>query len=327
MLSPRAFFQTIAKGETPSVVLFVNCKGGLWDKAIDRLKKDLLGEHWQMHYTELEGKETTISELSSRLLTTPFMATCRLVVVKEVEEFWKSLGKQKEELLEFLNSYNGKNVLVLSANSDLDLFARSRKTHPLAELTSSRGAVVTLKPKTGTELRQWVVREIQRAGLEPEPAFVDWLVEESGGNVGFIENEIEKRALSVGESEGIERSATISTFKREIGKGNLEALNVLERLLAEGQPPLYLLGIIVNLVRNSVGVYEEAKRAGSIEVGFQKARLYRHDKEVVFSLLKRHPKGRIYNLFALLQQADRRLKSSSVPPAIVLQEVVLSLLC
>jgi len=151
VLSPRAFFQALTKGEVPPMVLFVNCEGGLWEKAIDRLKRDLLGEQWKMHYTELEGKEATFSELTNRLLTIPFMSQRRVVVVKEVEEFWKSLGKQKEDLLGFLKSYKGKNVLVLSAGGDLDLFARSRKTHPLVDILNNKGTIVTLKPKTGSE--------------------------------------------------------------------------------------------------------------------------------------------------------------------------------
>jgi len=325
VLSPRSFFQHISKGEIPSIVLFINCKGGLWDKAITRLREDLLGEQWKMHYAEFEGKEASLEEISNKLLTTPFMGMRRIVVVREAEEFWKSLGKKREDLLKFLSSYKGKNLLALAANGDLDVLSPSRKTHPLASLVTSKGIIVTMKPKNKTELRQWIEREMSKAGVEKDPAFVDWLIEESEGNVGFIENEIEKRALSVGETEELSFTASLSQFKMEIATGNPRALKSVEELLNQGHPPLYIMGIITNMVRNAVVVYEEAKKARSIEVGFQKARIYRSEKETIFNLLKNHPKGKIYRVFNLLQQADRTLKSSSTPPLTVLQQVIIGL--
>jgi len=196
LLSPRVFFQNLAKSNVPPVVLFINCKGGLWEKAIRKLRQELLGDHWNMHYTELEGKEASFTEITNRLLTTPLMVTRRMVVVKEVEEFWKSLGKKREDLITFLSSYTGKNMLVLAANGDLDMPSYSRKTHPLVSLVNKQGMIVTTKPRNREELRRWVIREIQKAKLETDPSFVEWLVEESVGNVGFIENEIEKKVVS-----------------------------------------------------------------------------------------------------------------------------------
>ncbi len=325
-MSPRAFFRSISRGEVPSMVLFINCKGGLWKRAITRLRQELLGEQWGMHYAEFEGKEATVDELSSRLLTTPFLGTRRMVVVKEAEELWKGLGKNRDHLIRFLSSYQGNNLLVLAADGDMELMTPSRKTNPLASLVASKGLVVTMKPKTREELRQWIERELERAGLEKDPAFVDWLVEESGGNVGFVENEVEKRLLTMGEEGSLSTTASIGQFKRALSKGEIKAIESLEQLLSQGNPPLYIMGILTNLVRNAATVYEEAKRERSLEKGFQKARVYRSEKEAIFNLLKRRPKGAIYKAFPVLQRADRELKSSSTPPRIVLQQVILHFL-
>ncbi len=326
VISPKVFFGELSKGEVPPVVLFINCKGGMWERAITRLREEVLGSQWNMHYAELEGKEVALSELSNRLLTTPFMGARRMVVVKGVEDMWKSATKQREEVLKFISSYKGKNLLVLAADGDLGLLSPSPKAHPLAEAASQRGSIVTLKPKNREELRQWIERELQRAKIAYDPAFVEWLMEESGGNVGFVESEIEKRILTMEEEEELSTTVSLTRFKREIALGDPKALSSMDELLAQGHPPLYLMGILTNLVRNAVAVYEEGKKARSIEVGFQRAKVYRSEREAVKGILKRYPKGRIYNLFPLLQEADKELKSSSTPPRIVLGKTLVSLI-
>ncbi len=325
ILSPRSLFQLVAKEKLPPFILFINCKGGLFQKTIERLREELLGPNWKVNYTEIEGKDASYSELTGMLLTTPFMAKRRMVVVKEAEEFWKSLGKEKERLAEFLSSYGGKNLLVIAANGDLNLSSFKTKTHPFAKVAASKGVIVTMKPRNREELRQWVLREIKKAGLEPDPAFVEWLVEESEGNVGFIENEIAKRALYAEEEEEFKTAVSLNRFKGEIGRGDIKAIKSLEELLAAGYSPLYLMGVMTNMVRNAVAVYEEAKKARSLQAGLQKARIYPGEREAIVSLLKRHPKGRIYKLFSALQDADRELKSSSTPPQVVLNRVIISL--
>jgi DNA polymerase III delta subunit len=325
VLSPRSFFQRISKEELASLLLFVNCKGGFFYKVIERLREEVLGSSWKVHYTELAGKEATYSELTRMLLTTPFMGKRRMIVVKETEEFWKSLGKQRDDLVKFLSSYRGSNVLLLAANGDLDLFSLKSKVHPLVQVFAYKGVVVTMKPRNREELRQWVMRELKRAGVEPDVAFMEWLVEESDGNVGFIENEIAKLSLYSEGGMEVKSTVSITRFKKEVANGELVALKSLEDLLGAGYSPLYLMGIITNLVRNAVEVYEEAKKARSLDAGLQRAKVYRSERDAVVSILKRHPKGKIYQVFKVLQDADRDLKSSSTPPQVVLTRMVLSL--
>lgn len=168
-----------------------------------------------------------------------------------------------------------------------------------------------------------------------------------------MHQELEKLLLYVGEEPWI-RAADVAEVFIDQGEGwifdltraiaerdSLMALGHLERLLSQGDPPLRLLGVIASEVRRFLAARQllEGTLRGSWqpEMGYEQFQrsVSRHGPP----LLTRSPYGdyltfrsaakfttaELVRALERIYQADLRLKSSSHPPRLVLERLILDM--
>ena len=274
-----------------------------------------------------------LSEVLALVNTPPVFAPARLVVLHDIEKLRKD---PKEALLRYLENPLETTTLVLTHND-----SKKMKTEKaLAEACAAAGQVCNFDELKNDDLSSWVRAQARQKGMEFSFDAVDLLCNLVGGELGALENELEKLALyvldrtdktvsaqdvlaSVGfskEQNPFELSNAITACDKK------RALALVDKLLEDGEEPVAVLGKmtypilkmarIKRLSQGGMSAGEIAKAAGLM---FWESRLVNNARNF--------PSVKVFEqTLNRLIDADMSLKSSSVTePKIVLKGILLTL--
>lgn len=228
-----------------------------------------------LNTTVLDGRKTTFEELTHVCDTVPFLSDKRLVIVNDLAARFERQraatregSEQDSALLQRLREYLS--GLPDSARLVFLEGKKISKANPIYKLarTSEHGYEREFKPLRGAALDRWIADRAQEKGGQIEPAAVSLLAAFVGNDLRLLENEIEKLLTYVGESSPIReqdvrllvsyvQEADIFQMVDALGRRDgRQAMTLLHRLLEGGQPPLYLLHMIVRQFRMLLQVKE-----------------------------------------------------------------------
>jgi DNA polymerase-3 subunit delta len=201
--------------------------------------------------------------------------------------------------------------------------------------TKVGGTVRQFMIPTGAQLERWVERRAQAAGASISPEASRLLIEAIGENPRALAMEIEKLSVYAGRGGAIEAGAvkaltpdlrqsrgfdlTDALARRQRGR----ALALLHEFLADGQEPLYILGLIASQTRSLLQVKALSER------GMRAAEITATAGMAPFQVEKALPLARQFT-FAQLRAAhhaaltvDVALKSSRMTPEMALDMLLL----
>jgi DNA polymerase-3 subunit delta len=224
----------------------------------------------------LDGNQVTLGELRHVCDAIPFMADRRLAIVHgllgRLSPASKSRGKKrppdqepawKERFLEDLTGY----LPHLPPTTRL-IFVEQRtlpSSNPIIKLATSpemkdKGFVRLFKQPRDWELPNWIQDRSRAQGGQISKEATDLLVMLVGNDLRILDQEIEKLLIHADGQQVmaqdvqalVSRARETSIFDLVdcVGRRQTDkALNLLHRLLDEGQPPLYLLSMLARQIR------------------------------------------------------------------------------
>ena len=202
-------------------------------------------------------------------------------------------------------------------------------------------------------LREFLRRRLEEAGKRIEAQATEMILGRAGEELWALHQELEKLFLYVGEEPRIkardveevildQSEGWIFDLTRSIAERDpLTALEHLARLLSQGDHPLRLLGVIASEVRRFLGARQllegELRQSWKREMSFEQ--FQRSVLKQALPLLTRSPYGdyqtfksaarfttaELVRALERIYQADIRLKSSSHPPRLVLERLLLEM--
>lgn len=202
-------------------------------------------------------------------------------------------------------------------------------------------------------LKEFLRRRLGEAGKRIEPQAAEVILDRAGEELWALHQELEKLFLYVGEEPWIktrdveevildQSEGWIFDLTRSIAERDpLTALGHLARLLAQGDHPLRLLGAIASEVRRLLSarqflegdLSQSWKREMSFEQ-FQRAVLKQgpplltrnaYGDYKAFQSAERFTTAELVRALERIYQADLRLKSSSHPPRLALERLLLEM--
>jgi DNA polymerase-3 subunit delta len=242
------------RGQVPPVVLLHGPDPFLLQDAVTRLTRALLGPGADLDFCRevLEAREVGAERIVESALLLPWTGGRRLVVVRGAETL---PARQGEPLAAYARTPNPATALVLLAEGPLD------PGHWLVRAVPP-GAVVPVPGLVGRALAGWLVERARAEGWELDEAAAALLVELVGDDPGRLLGEVERAALHggpdnlrVGPDEvravvGETRVRHVFELGRALVRGDrAAALRLLEALLAAGEEPLGLLGLLGREIR------------------------------------------------------------------------------
>ncbi len=251
------FLAAVGKAKRQPVYVLAGDEDFLKRRCRDALVKLALGEaDPAFAVTTYHGDKLDFSTVRNDLDTLPFLSPCRVVVVEPADTF---VTNHRPALERYVAQPSPAGVLVL----DVKTFPETTK---LAKSLPD-AAKVACKAPPAYKLAAWV-QEWSKTGhgkkLAPDAA--ELLVELVGGTMGQLDQELEKLAVAVGGKAAVEaadvhrlvgrsRGADVFRILDAIGDGKpAAALGILERLFAEGDDPMAVLGPLTGQLRKLAAV-------------------------------------------------------------------------
>jgi DNA polymerase-3 subunit delta len=301
-----------------------------------KLREAVLGrEEGNFSFTAFNGDNAELRDVLDELATVAmFGGVKRLVVVEEADNF---VSRYRRQLEDYVLRPSRTGVLVL----DLDSFPANTR---LYKLITAEGLAVECGTPAEARLTKWLVDWArQRHNLPLSAAAADALVELTGLELGLLDQELAKLAVTLGEGKRI----TPELVARHVGgwraktawemldaalDGKLpEAMRQLDRLLASGEPVGILGQISASLRRFAAATRlvlqsEAAGRRIAISQALEHAGVKPFVLQKAERQLRRLGRNRGARLYQWLLEADLDLKGdSAMPPRLILERLVLRL--
>lgn len=158
------------------------------------LKKALVNEGDNLNYSYFEGNGTNPDEVAGMILTMPFMAEKRVVIVENSGWLAPAKGQDSEDdhsssktqrLLEAMNEISEDVVFILVEE-------KADKRSKLFKTISSKGICEEFAPQTEDNLARWVSNYAKAQGISMSANTAYYLVSEVGLDMMLLENELMK---------------------------------------------------------------------------------------------------------------------------------------
>lgn len=275
------------------------------------------------------GDKAAWAEVIEDLQTLPFLAPRRLVIVEDADD--KFVSRERPKLEKYFADVAAKGAVTGVLVLDVGKWPSNTK---LAKATPDAWSIGCKAPATH-QLPQWAVTWCQRVhGKQLAAGAAKLLVDLIGGEMGLLDQEMQKLAVYAGDAARIEakdvdqlvgQSRAENTWKifDLVGAGKPgESLTFLQRLLDQGEDPMRLLGAFSMQLRRlaqtarlnaqGVSLTESMNRAGV--PGFPAAR------QAAEQQLRHLGRRRLDRLYDWLLETDQGMKGGSQLPATTLLE-------
>jgi DNA polymerase-3 subunit delta len=301
-------------------------------QALLRLREAVLGgDEGDFSFTAVDGAKALWRDVYEDLSTVAmFGGGSRLVLVEDADDF---VSRYRTELEEYVAKPSRSGVLTLNLAS----FPSNTR---LYKSVVAEGFPVDCSSPTAAKLCKWLIGWAQKTHKAVlTQAAVEILVEIIGTELGLLDQELAKLALSSGEEKitpemvkkyvGGWRAKTTWEMLDAVLDGKVaEAMQQLDRLLSSGEQPIGILGQISASLRRFAAATRliQAEATGrrialphALErAGVKAFVLHRAERQ-----LRRLGRARGAKIYEWLLEADLDLKGdSSMPPRLVLERLI-----
>ncbi|MBN1484168.1 MAG: DNA polymerase III subunit delta [Chloroflexia bacterium] len=283
----------------------------------------------ELAVSRLEGESISLALLMEHCEALPFLSPKRLVIVEGLSGYLKR-GGLLQQLQDYLPRMASSTVLVLRERQSLSA------KHALLSLVKKVGQVREFAPPQGRDLSRWIAQQARREGAEISPAACDLLAATVGTDPALILREVEKLVTYVGPDGRIEehlvaelasqaRLSNIFVLVDAIGqRRQARALQELQRLLQAGQPPLYILTMVVRQFRLLLQV--KGLPAGQQEPA-QVARVLKQHPFVAKKISRQarlFQRSELEQVYQRLLETDREIKTGRRDAEVALELLIVA---
>jgi DNA polymerase-3 subunit delta len=302
-----------------------------------RLRQAVLGEgDAEISFSTFEGEDAKLSDVLGELSTMAlFGGGKRVALVAEADDF---VSRFRAELEQYVAKPKSSGVLLLEVKS----FPGNTR---LAKAVAESGLAIECTSPSANRLGKWLsgwARTVH--GVQLPAAAAEVLAELAGPELGLIDQELAKLALTVGADKKLTEEAvrqTVGGWRARTAWDMLDAaldgdvrqaLTQLDRLLLSGENPIAILAQVSATLRRMAAATrlvlagEAARRRVSPRDALAQAGVKGFVLEKTERQLKRLGRQRGEHLYQWLLDADLDLKGAShLPPRTVLERLFVRL--
>jgi DNA polymerase-3 subunit delta len=333
VITDKDFFNQIKNGTYGNLYLVYGQENYQKSLYMKRFQKRVIGENETFNHSVIPGAEFSVKRLSDEIDMLPVFAEKRFVeIIDPVAS--KLNDKSLEELSGILSDIPETAVVVFYYQTENLSVKEKASDKKLYTLLSKIGTVVDFSLKDENWLIKYVVSELQKASVDCDYKAAEYVVKNSNGEIGFINNEIEKiRHFSSGsfsEADAKEICAKSTSASRYdlasyiVMKNRRLVMEEIDRLIFMKVKPTVILSAIysafydIYLVlcasvskKNNADILSDFKGYKNREFVLNKARKNSasYDKKSVEKILM------------MIIEAESALKGSRVKPKLILEEL------
>ncbi len=330
-MNPEQLLRQIEQGRIDAVYFFTGDEAYRKEEAVDALVARVVEPGTEAFCLDvLRGDECDAAAILTAASLVPMMAERRVVVVRD---FHKLPQKDREAVADYAERPVPTAVLVLETPRV------NLKTKLNARLASSSVSVV-FYPLFPEKVPPWLQQHARRYGKRMTPEAAHQLQAIVGSDLGELAGEVEKLAVFVGGRDSIAagdvesslgpvRAGSVFDIAEAVGEKDLaRALDAYERAMDAGDAPQAIVALFVRhlvilwkirFLKRDRRTDDEIKKQLQLGWGFN--RFYNR-----YSAQSRLLSGRdLLSGFEALYEADTSLKSSALPPELVMRRLLYTL--
>ena len=277
---------------------------------------------------KIQGRDAIISDVLDELRTLPFLATRRVVVVKDADKF---ISENRQFLEDYFDNPSPTGVFVMTVGK---LDSRTN----LAKKLPKCGKLVSAKSPNRRALPAYLIKYAEQAhNKKLGRQGAELIVEISGEDVGRLYREIDKLAAYA----GAEKEITIESIQTLIGHNRLfdafevfdkalagrsaEATELFRDMLAKDKDAEYrVVGAFVYQVRRMFDAKVMLGRGASVKDIVYRLRIF-GDSETFFARLKKLDLVQIGSLLERLGWIDYEVKTGQATIEVEMEKFILKL--
>jgi len=317
-----------SKGSLDPVYVLVGAERLLIERTVDAIRRavDSMGAPG-FNVEIFDGKGLEAGRVTSAARTLPMMADMRLVLLRNVDAMTPT---EQTKLAEYLDDPSESTCFVATA-SKLDGRAKLSKT------AKKKGYLIEASSLRGASLRKFVREEATVREHAIAPQAIEALLDAVGDDLAAIDDAMERVSLFVGAGQRIDADAvmrcvtrirveTIWTLVDAIGlKDRRKGIAAAQSLLDDREPPLRLLAMVARQLRIVARMREALSEGLRPQDAAKRAGAPPFKAGDLTESARRFTSDSLGQAFTLIARTDRALKSSKLPPDVILQDAVLEL--
>ncbi|MEO5329652.1 MAG: DNA polymerase III subunit delta [Magnetococcus sp. THC-1_WYH] len=303
------------KNSLPPCILLYGQDQGMLLRESQAIRLLVLGDGAEEGFDgeSFQGGEFNEERFLTACRAFPFFATKRLVHIKEVDQLNASGRKT-------VNDYCKKpsqSTVLLMTGGNLPANNLIRKTCELDKIHWS----VAYFPLEANNLKVWLKNHLAQSGFEVEADALRFLAGRLDGDTLSAEAEMEKLMLFMGNQRQIgldECLAMVGETRVHSGFGLMdalfsghrrEALGILDRLLAAGEDPLLLLGLLTSRLRRFIQAQTLLAAGEDQQAVAKKLNVFWKENDAFFSQCRQFKESYLAQGLLDCLEADTFLKS------------------
>ena len=330
-MNPEQLVQQMERGRIDAVYFFSGDESFRKEEAVDALIARVVEPGTEAFCLDvLRGDESDAAAILTAVSLVPMMAERRVVVVRD---FHKLPQKDREAVADYAERPAPGTVLVLEAPRV------NLKTRVYERLAASAVSVV-FYPLFPERVPGWLQQHAKRYGKRLTPEAAHQLQAIAGSDLGELAGEVEKLAVFVGGRDTIAagdvesalgpvRAGSVFDIAEAVGEKDLaKALDAYQRAIDGGDAPQAIVALFVRhlVILWKIRFLKRDRRTDDdikkkLQLGWGFNRFYNR-----YSAQSRLLAGRdLLSGFEALYEADTSLKSSTLPPELVMRRLLYTL--
>lgn len=306
-------------------------------KSSEMINKYLQTEKDDFNFIKFNLYETEITPIIEETLTMPFFSDKKAILVKNAyvftgEKVTKELNQNTDQLIEFLEKYDGDNLIIFEVYQN-KLDERKKLTKALKK----NGQLKKVEQMSEEEIKKWIQSKLNENYKDIKQDALNLFIELTGVNFNIVSQELDKLMLFLGDRPTINKDDVHQIINRSLEQNVFllteyiqkrqknKAIQLVKDLINMKEEPIKLLALITSNYRlyyqckilNQKG-YSGQQIAKTINV---------HPYRVKLALgqVRHYQLEDLLNIINSCAETDYKLKSSYMDKHLILELFILSL--
>jgi len=337
----------IRKENCPPVLAIYGASNTVLKKALELLEEHIFrsgGKDLNCHY--LDGRGTKPAEWLMAARSAPMLAAQRLVQVADADNWFKKdlasgAAEAVDVLLDFASSGHRKGIIVLVAGN---VDRRSKLATGLSKLEALHQFESF---ETKQDVHEFIRQMFRRRGISIDSAAVNYLADALGASAEAILSEVKKLSEYAGDSKVVTLADAQEMVHRLQGHELFElnralvrkdartALTILDRMyhnllstrrkISGSGLPLVILSTCIEAEFRKMAIAKGFEKTMDASGLARRLKMREGVARMILANARRFSEDEIAAALSKVREVDKRLKSTSLPSKLLLEELIISI--
>ncbi|MEB7381297.1 DNA polymerase III subunit delta [Staphylococcus warneri] len=306
-------------------------------KSSEMINKYLQTEKEDFNFIKFNLYETEITPIIEETLTMPFFSDKKAILVKNAyvftgEKVTKELNQNTDQLIEFLEKYDGDNLIIFEVYQN-KLDERKKLTKALKK----NGQLKKVEQMSEEEIKKWIQSKLNENYKDIKQDALNLFIELTGVNFNIVSQELDKLMLFLGDRPTINKDDVHQIINRSLEQNVFllteyiqkrqknKAIQLVKDLINMKEEPIKLLALITSNYR----LYYQCKILNQKGYSGQQiaktVNVHPYRVKLALGQVRHYQLEDLLNIINSCAETDYKLKSSYMDKHLILELFILSL--